>query len=43
MPPRSSLLDGQNIRSIVYKLLSSPGMRYNDLGPDYYEPRRDVR
>jgi hypothetical protein len=24
------------------KLLSSPGMRYEDLGADYYERRRDI-
>ena len=28
---------------VYHKLLSSPGMRYADLGPDYYERRRDVR
>src|SRR5437588_6523658 len=26
-----------------HKLLSNPGMRYQDLGPDYYERQRDVR
>ena len=26
-----------------HKLLSNPGMRYQDLGPDYYERQRGVR
>jgi hypothetical protein len=28
---------------VYHKLLSNPGMRYADLGPDYYERQRDVR
>jgi hypothetical protein len=28
---------------VYHKLLSNPGMRYTDLGPDYYERHRDVR
>ena len=28
---------------VYHKLLSNPGMRYEDLGPDYYERQRDVR
>ena len=28
---------------VYHKLLSSPGMRYEDPGPDYYERRRDIR
>ena len=27
---------------VYHKLLSSPGMRYEDLGPDYYERRAEV-
>jgi transposase len=27
---------------VYHKLLSSPGMRYEDLGPDYYERRRNI-
>jgi hypothetical protein len=34
----------RNTQLKVYrKLLSNPGMRHTDLGPDYYERRRDVR
>ena len=28
---------------VYHKLLSNPGMRYEDLGSDYYERQRDVR
>ena len=34
---------GNTQLKVYHKLLSSPGMRYADLGPDYYERRRDVR
>jgi len=34
---------GNTQLKVYHKLLSSPGMRYQDLGPDYYERRRDVR
>jgi transposase len=34
---------GNTQLKVYHKLLSSPGMRYEDLGPDYYERRRDVR
>jgi hypothetical protein len=34
---------GNTQLKVYHKLLSSPGMRYVDLGPDYYERRRDVR
>ena len=27
----------------MHKLLSNPGMRYVDLGPDYYDRQRDTR
>jgi hypothetical protein len=28
---------------VYHKLLSSPGTRYQDLGPDYYDRQRDTR
>jgi transposase len=34
---------GNTQLKVYHKLLSSPGMRYQDLGPDYYERRRDTR
>jgi transposase len=34
---------GNTQLKVYHKLLSSPGMRYEDLGADYYERRRDVR
>jgi transposase len=34
---------GNTQLKVYHKLLSSPGMRYVDLGPDYYERRRDIR
>jgi len=34
---------GNTQLKVYHKLLSNPGMRYEDLGPDYYERRRDVR
>jgi transposase len=34
---------GNTQLKVYHKLLSSPGMRYEDLGLDYYECRRDVR
>ena len=34
---------GNTQLKVYHKLLSNPGMRYQDLGPDYYERRRDVR
>jgi transposase len=33
---------GNTQLKVYHKLLSNPGMRYQDLGPDYYERRRDV-
>jgi transposase len=33
---------GNTQLKVYHKLLSSPGMRYEDLGPDYYERRRDI-
>ena len=34
---------GNTQLKVLHKLLSSPGTRYTDLGPDYYERRADVR
>jgi hypothetical protein len=34
---------GNTQLKVYHKLLSSPGMRYQDLGPDYYERRADSR
>jgi transposase len=34
---------GNTQLKVYHKLLSNPGMRYADLGPDYYERRRDIR
>jgi transposase len=34
---------GNTQLKVYHKLLSSPGMRHEDLGLDYYERRRDVR
>jgi len=33
---------GNTQLKVYHKLLSNPGMRYQDLGPDYYERRREV-
>jgi transposase len=34
---------GNTQLKVYHKLLSSPGTRYTDLGPDYYERQRDTR
>jgi transposase len=34
---------GNTQLNVYHKLLSSPGMRYTDLGPDYYERRAGTR
>jgi transposase len=34
---------GNTQLKVYHKLLSSPGTRYEDLGPDYYERRADLR
>jgi hypothetical protein len=36
-------LIGAADRGSASQLLADPGMRYQDLGPDYYERQRDVR
>jgi len=40
---KACVATGNTQLRVYHKLLSSPGMRYADLGPDYYERRRDVR
>ncbi|HYB17426.1 MAG TPA: IS110 family transposase [Streptosporangiaceae bacterium] len=34
---------GNTQLKVYHKLLSNPGMRHQDLGPDYYERQRDIR
>jgi transposase len=34
---------GNTQLNVYHKLLSNPGMRYQDLGPDYYDRQRDTR
>jgi transposase len=34
---------GNTQLKVLHKLLSNPGTTYTDLGPDYYERRRDIR
>jgi transposase len=34
---------GNTQLKVYHKLLSTPGARYQDLGPDYYERQRDIR
>jgi transposase len=34
---------GNTQLKVYHALLSHPGMRYEDLGPDYYERQRDIR
>jgi transposase len=40
---KACVATGNTQLKVYHKLLSSPGMRYQDLGPDYYERQRDVR
>ena len=34
---------GNTQMKVYHKLLSSPGMRYEDLGPDYYDNQASAR
>ena len=34
---------GNTQLKVLHVLISNPGMRYEDLGPDYYERRADQR
>jgi transposase len=40
---KASVATGNTQLKVYHKLLSNPGMRYQDLGPDYYERQRDIR
>ena len=40
---KACVATGNTQLKVSRKLLSNPGMRYEDLGPDYYERQRDVR
>ncbi len=40
---KACVATGNTQLKVYHKLLSNPGMRYHDPGPDYYERRRDVR
>ncbi|GAA3618238.1 hypothetical protein GCM10022419_124730 [Nonomuraea rosea] len=37
--PKAQVATGNTHLKIIHSLLSNPGMRYEDLGPDYYETR----
>ena len=41
--PKAQVAVGNTQLKVYHKLLSNPGMRYQDLGADYYECQRDVR
>jgi transposase len=40
---KACVATGNTQLKVYHKLLSNPGMRYEDLGPDYYERQRDMR
>jgi len=40
---KACVATGNTQLKVYHKLLSNPGMRYEDLGSDYYERQRDVR
>jgi transposase len=41
--PKAQVAVGNTQLKVYHKLLSNPGLRYEDLGPDYYDRQRDVR
>jgi transposase len=41
--PKAQVALGNTQLKVLHKLLSNPGMRYQDLGPDYYERQRNIR
>jgi hypothetical protein len=41
--PKAQVALGNTQLKVYHKLLSSPGMRYTDLGPDYYERQAGIR
>jgi transposase len=40
---KAMVATGNTQLKVYHKLLSNPGTRYQDLGPDYYERQRDIR
>ena len=40
---KACVATGNTQLKVYHKLLSNPGMRYVDLGPDYYDRQRDTR
>ena len=40
---KACVATGNTQLKVYHKLLSSPGMRYHDLGPDYYDRQRGIR
>ena len=40
---KACVATGNTQLKVYHKLLSNPGMRYQDLGPDYYDRQRDTR
>jgi hypothetical protein len=40
---KACVATGNTQLKVYHKLLSNPGTRYQDLGPDYYERQRDTR
>ena len=40
---KAMVATGNTQLKVYHKLLSNPGMRYEDLGADYYERQRDIR
>jgi transposase len=40
---KACVATGNTQLKVYHKLLSSPGTRYQDLGPDYYDRQRDTR
>ena len=41
--PKAQVAVGNTQLKVLHKLLSNPGMRYEDPGPDYYERRASLR
>jgi transposase len=41
--PKAQVAVGNTQLKVLHKLLSNPGMRYEDLGPDYYDRQRGTR
>jgi transposase len=41
--PKAQVAVGNTPLKVLHKLLSNPGMRHQDLGPDYYDRQRGLR